>query len=402
MATIFRKSGSPYWWAAFFTAEGKRRYLSTKKRVKAEAIVVGAEWEKRARKAMPEDDEKRQRLIRLLENAADLALKGTLSEASAQTILSQMMEVSTGESLRQVSIADWMRGWVAEKKGSKSNGTYVRYEGVIESFLTSLSPGKMNQPLAALAVADIRHFRDSLISGGRAAATANVAVKILRGPLNLARRQGLLPNNPAEAVDMVSSNPVVKGIFTPADVAKLIAAADEEWKGMILAGFYTGARLGDLTNLKREHYDAERLSLRFGQAKTKQFIEIPIHPEFHKWLLQRPQGKPEDPIFPSLHGKSISGVSGLSMRFKALMVKAGIKVAVTAKAGEKGRARSSLTFHSLRHSFNSAMANAGVSQEHRQLLTGHASKAINDRYTHIELETLRKAVESVPSPVESR
>ena len=86
------------------------------------------------------------------------------------------------------------------------------------------------------------------------------------------------------------------------------------------------------------------------------------------------------------------------MRFKALMVKAGIKVAITAKAGEKGRARSSLSFHSLRHSFNSAMANAGVSQELRQLLTGHASKAINDRYTHTDLETLRKAVGSVPSP----
>ena len=398
MATIFRKSGSPYWWAAFFTAEGKRRYLSTKKRVKAEAIVVGAEWEKRARKAMPEDDEKRKRLLRLLENAADLAMKGTLSEASAQTILSQMVEVSTGESLRQVSIADWMREWVAEKKGSKSNGTFVRYEGVIEAFLTSLPPGKKSQPLAALAVSDIRHFRDHLISGGRAAATANVAVKILRGPLNVARRQGLLPNNPAEAVDMVTSDAMEKGVFTPADVAKLLAAADEEWKGLILAGFYTGARLGDLTNLKRKDFDAERLSLRFGQAKTKRFIEIPVHPEFQKWLTRRPLGKPEDPVFPSFCGKSISGVSGLCMRFKALMEKAGIKVAITAKAGEKGRARSSLTFHSLRHSFNSAMANAGVSQELRQLLTGHASKAINDRYTHTDLETLRKAVGSVPSP----
>ena len=42
------------------------------------------------------------------------------------------------------------------------------------------------------------------------------------------------------------------------------------------------------------------------------------------------------------------------------------------------------------------MANAGVSQEIRQRLTGHASKAINDRYTHAELATLRKAVDSVP------
>ena len=79
------------------------------------------------------------------------------------------------------------------------------------------------------------------------------------------------------------------------------------------------------------------------------------------------------------------------------MKKAGIVSEVTAKTGEKGRARSSHSFHSLRHSFNSAMANAGVSQELRQRLTGHASKAVNDRYTHTELETLRKAVAVVPS-----
>ncbi len=43
------------------------------------------------------------------------------------------------------------------------------------------------------------------------------------------------------------------------------------------------------------------------------------------------------------------------------------------------------------------MANAGIPQEMRQRLSGHASKAVNDRYTHAELKTLRKAVESVPA-----
>ncbi len=42
------------------------------------------------------------------------------------------------------------------------------------------------------------------------------------------------------------------------------------------------------------------------------------------------------------------------------------------------------------------MANAGVPLEIRQKLTGHASKAVNDLYTHAEIETLRKAVDSVP------
>jgi site-specific recombinase XerD len=50
----------------------------------------------------------------------------------------------------------------------------------------------------------------------------------------------------------------------------------------------------------------------------------------------------------------------------------------------------------LRHSFNSALASANVSQEHRRQMTGHSSDAMNTKYTHNQLETLRGAVNSLP------
>ena len=37
-----------------------------------------------------------------------------------------------------------------------------------------------------------------------------------------------------------------------------------------------------------------------------------------------------------------------------------------------------------------------VPQEIRQKLTGHASDATNERYTHHDIETLRKAISAVP------
>jgi hypothetical protein len=43
------------------------------------------------------------------------------------------------------------------------------------------------------------------------------------------------------------------------------------------------------------------------------------------------------------------------------------------------------------------MANAGVSQEIRQRLTGHASAEMNTIYTHHELAPLRAAVEKLPA-----
>ncbi|MCP4848642.1 MAG: hypothetical protein GY899_11920 [Verrucomicrobiaceae bacterium] len=39
------------------------------------------------------------------------------------------------------------------------------------------------------------------------------------------------------------------------------------------------------------------------------------------------------------------------------------------------------------------MAQSGVSQEVRMQITGHASEAVNDMYTHFDTEMIRNAVQ---------
>jgi integrase len=75
-------------------------------------------------------------------------------------------------------------------------------------------------------------------------------------------------------------------------------------------------------------------------------------------------------------GKRTGGKQGLSGQFSTIMARAGIAGKITQHTPE-GRQNSSLSFHSLRHSFNSAMANAGVSQEIRMKLTGQVSTEMN-------------------------
>ncbi len=64
---------------------------------------------------------------------------------------------------------------------------------------------------------------------------------------------------------------------------------------------------------------------------------------------------------------------------------------------EGGRAMSNLSFHSLRHSFNSAMANAGVTEEVRMKLAGHSTREVHAKYTHHEPAPLRAAIAAIPS-----
>ncbi|MDB4525928.1 tyrosine-type recombinase/integrase, partial [Akkermansiaceae bacterium] len=87
---------------------------------------------------------------------------------------------------------------------------------------------------------------------------------------------------------------------------------------------------------------------------------------------------------------------GLSGMFARLMKEADIKPKTTAATG-KGHAQNSLSFHSLRHAFNSHLADQGVDQELRKSLTGHSSTKVNDAYTHMRLTTLREAVVKLDS-----
>jgi integrase len=58
-----------------------------------------------------------------------------------------------------------------------------------------------------------------------------------------------------------------------------------------------------------------------------------------------------------------------------------------------------IKLHEARHSANSLMREAGVDQELRMRIVGHASADINDRYTHTLAEAHRAAAEQTAAYV---
>jgi site-specific recombinase XerD len=97
---------------------------------------------------------------------------------------------------------------------------------------------------------------------------------------------------------------------------------------------------------------------------------------------------------PSLAGLESGGKRGLSRQFHQLMTEAGVDPReVTNSAGRSFAKRS---FHSLRHTFVSDLANSGLNPEIRRKLTGHKTASVHDLYTHFEHETFRAAVHAIP------
>lgn len=407
--SLHQRSGSPYWYVFFRTPDPKRpgklkqHFKSTKATTKKEATEKAQKIIEAAKREAGAGDDKSKAIYGLLREAADLATKGHLNEAQGRVFLSEMIRISTGKGMKSYTVREWFSEWLKDKQKANAEGTYVRYLGVVKQFLDFLPIERADGNLMSLTAEDIRDFRDAEHASGKSPNTVNDAVKTIRTSLNKARRQQVLLSNPAEAVEMLTEDEIEKAVFSPSDLRKLLSVAENGWKGVILAGYYTGANLRDITNMRWHQIDLAGGLIRYKRQKTGREIVLPIHSQLADWLIELPS--PDDPkafVFPDLAGKSTAGKSGLSMKFGRLLKDAGLsgeEIAPAEADGEektKGRKRNTLTFHSLRHSFNSAMANAGVLQEVRQKLTGHSSAAMNANYTHHEMEVLRAAVNAVP------
>lgn len=128
--------------------------------------------------------------------------------------------------------------------------------------------------------------------------------------------------------------------------------------------------------------------------KTGETLELSMHPTLETHL-SKLAGDDTGAICPTLAAVPIGGRSGLSKQFLAVMRKAGIGNNTVETGGQRKLSR--LSFHALRASFNSTLHNKGVDQELRRKLTGHKSDNVNDRYTQIQMATLRDAVNKLPS-----
>jgi len=329
-----------------------------------------------------------------IERAEGHARNGTLTEQTAKKIIGEIVERTLGEPLHNYTVESWLQEWAQGKAQTKSPKTAERYKQVTRDFLEALGR-RAKLALAHIAPRDIRAYRDAELAEGKSPKTANLSVKIVGTAFNAALRQGYIQHNPCAALEPLPEETAERSTFSAEQVAQLVNAAQGDWKGAILCAYYTGARLRDVANLRWNEVDLKKQAIRFTPSKTKKPVTIPLHPELETHLLKSP-GVGKAFLFPSLAEKGTGGKCGLSGQFAEIMERAGIAGVITRHTAQ-GRANCSLSFHSLRHSFNSALANAGVAQEVRQKLTGHASAEMNDAYTHHDLQTLREAVAKLPS-----
>jgi integrase len=380
MASLRRLPNSPYWIACFTLPDGRRTQRSTGTGTRREA----------------------QRIANEFEDASREARSGRFNETRARKTIADIFAVANRDTLPSSTIRDFFQSWLKRKELETSAHTHCRYGIVVEHLLDHLG-ARAGQDIAHLTAKEIAMFRDTLakrLNGG----TVNIELKIVRSALAQARRDGLVDVNEAERVSLLKrSRALERRPFALDELKKILDVADDEWRGMILFGLYTGLRLSDVATLTWANVDLQNTELRLVTGKTGRRMVLPLAKPLVRHLENLPVSDVADaPLFPESFAarQRSQSVGTLSNQFYGILVSAGLAKPRSHQSAGKGRDAKrelgGLSFHCLRHTATSLLKNAGVSDAIARDIIGHDSPAVSANYTHIDMDAKRKALGKLP------
>ena len=415
MASLRKRKGSNVWWAQYYVRDAATGILrqirkSTGQTNKKKAMADAVELERTAQGVIEAGSDKARKAKSIFADVVAEIDRQAFTVVSARKHLASLLEITTGEGMPAYTVETWGREWLARKSVKSSKATKARYEGHLESFLRWLGDDNRGRPIESVTMPDARRWRESLLAEGRAGKTVLSYLKDLGAVYRAAIREGLVNFNPfASAIaDVETGDSLERKPFTLAEVGRLVdAAPTAEWRGLVLVGAFTGLRLGDAARLKWDSIDLQAKTISLVPSKTKRkghSVTIPIAPDLLAFFESSPvaDDSPAAPVFPTLAKTPIQTREGLSAGFVGLMAAADVGRGKASRdaAGEatKGRGRVIYEkgFHSLRHTFTTWLRKAGVSEEDRMALTGHATRESHSIYSHSDEGALRKAVAKLP------
>ena len=398
MASIWKDTRSPYFVACFTAIVGQRRA-----QWKRSTFTTDRKLARRIADELEEAAQGRRDpevVTSLLDTIFDLRTRRRLHR-----VFHEVLRKTTGHGMGGKSVRAFSNAWLETTRGEISQATWAKYDQTARLFLDSLG-GKAEQDFGAVRREDVARFRDE--QGRRvSASTANGMLKIVRIVFTAAEADGVITKNEARSVKKLKDRGQrdSKRAFTLPELRKLLTFCDDEWKSLVIFGFYTGARLGDLAMLTWQNLDLGRDELHYTSRKTRRTVIVPLANALRIHVESLPAGDdPKQPLHPRAYrAVEKEGRTGtLSRQFGELMAAAGLVAPRTHKAQKKAKGRSArrnlseISFHALRHTAVSLLKSAGVSDAVARDLAGHESPEVSRLYTHIEDSAKRLAVNKLP------
>jgi integrase len=336
-------------------------------------------------------------------------VQAMLAANRAGTLTLEVFQAITGRTLPTMTLKAALADWMKEANATTAKNTIRMYEAIstgLTKHFHATDQGPLVSDLTREQLQEFLNQRRAVVS----AATANLERRILTVFFRRAKANGTIRDNQMEGVKPFKTprgEESTRRPFTATELAALYQQAPNDfWRYMVLGGFFTGLRLGDLATMPIGAVDLAARVINILTRKTGQSMHIPIAAPLYELLCrlkaQRKGAKPTDPLWPEqakLYEERGSGPLSNEF-FELMLVKAGLVMPRTYDKFKVGRAgkrqTNAISFHCFRHSYVSTLAALGQNQQIVKALTGHSSDQINDIYTKLPPDVLKQAVALLP------
>jgi integrase len=239
--------------------------------------------------------------------------------------------------------------------------------------------------LSAITSQHVEQFKSWQIERGFVAKTVNNHVAILRRCLRCAEDWGYLA--PTPNIQLLRVGPPPFKVLARDECDRLLADASEpKWNRMIHIALRTGLRRGELMALDWSDIDFARNRLNVRRAvsdgiitspKTYRHRTVPLSADLRA-VLER-DTRPSGLVCPNVGG-AIWSDAAFARAIVRIARRAGIRP---------------IGWHTLRHTFATELAAAGVPLHIVKELLGHASITMTMRYAHVAPSMLDDAIRSL-------
>ncbi len=217
--------------------------------------------------------------------------------------------------------------------------------------------------------------------------TINMDIRTIRAAFNVAISWKRIKENPCDSVKQLKINDEKTKFFAREQCDLLLANIKDAWfRRIVLFAIVTGLRRGEIPNLKWTDYDQEKQTISIqssseyrvkgGKARTIVLHEdaikiLQLIPRKGELIFVRDQGEPVD-------------ASHISKKLKKLIRKLGLP--------------EDLHFHSLRHTFGTYAADAGVPVNTIKEIMGHSSILTTQNYIGVNREVMKNELKKISMP----
>lgn len=217
-------------------------------------------------------------------------------------------------------------------------------------------------------------------------ATANRVLNVLKAILNRAFEQGMVASDAAwrRVKPFAKADEARIRFLLDTEATRLVNVCPNELRMLVRAALLTGARYGELTALAVQDVNLRTRQVYIARSKSGSPRHVPLNPEGVELFRKAIAGKTGDAlVFTRPDGEPW----GKNHQVRPLI-----------DASETAKIEPPISFHELRHTYASHLAQAGVDLLTISKLLGHADTRITSKhYAHLADKTLAAAVSNLPS-----